>query len=477
MAHLFKQKVTLPATSRMHSTALLPHNTLPVVLSFLWPIALLFWAQHDPFFWDTVQLASKQAHFFYDNGLRWAPLPPVIDSGHPPLLGYYLAVCWSFLGKTLAVSHWAMLPFLLGCHYFVLQIARYGLGPKLYLWAIPVFWLDPVMAGQSVLVSPDVLLVCFMLMSLHGILQEARLCVLLGIIGLCLISMRGMMCAAAILIWQIWQLRGIRSSVLYFFPGFFLGIAFLGWHWAVTGWIGHHPASPWGAAFQRADNLGIIRNSLVLCWRFWDFGRIGEWLIWGLVALHIRAVSPGKKEISLLFILALFLLPTALLYQNLSAHRYLLPLFLVLHFVVLRMCARSRYPQSFLAGVLLFLFSGHFWIYPHGVSMGWDSTFAHLPYHQLHKQGLSFLKDKNIDFQSVGTYFPNVNSLENLMLNGDNSTFSAIDLSKNQYVFVSNIYNDFEQEDLKQLEQNWVLVFSQTHPNGVWLKIFQKAVR
>ena len=78
--------------------------------SFIIGIALVWAVQHDPFFWDTVQLASKHAHHFYENGLRWTPLPPEIDSGHPPVFGYYLALAWTCFGKTLPASHCAMPP-------------------------------------------------------------------------------------------------------------------------------------------------------------------------------------------------------------------------------------------------------------------------------------------------------------------------------------------------------------------------------
>jgi hypothetical protein len=313
-------------------------------------------------------------------------------------------------------------------------------------------------------------------MSLYGTLNDQKIGIALGIIGLCLVSMRGMMCAGAIFAWQVWLHKGFKPNSLYFLPGFALGIAFLWWHWWATGWIGHHPASPWAAAFQRSDAAGTLRNTLVLCWRFVDFGRIGEWLIWGFVALQLRKNWLLPKEMNVLFFMALFLLPTALFHQNLSAHRYLLPLFILLHFVVLRICEQNSYAKYLVAALLLFLFSGNFWVYPHGVSMGWDATLAHLPYHEQHRNGVNLLRDKGIDFQDVGTFFPNVNTLENLTLNGDTSSFSPINLQKNHYVFVSNIYNDFEKNDLRELEQNWTLFFSEKHPNGVWLKIFQKPV-
>ncbi len=103
------------------------------LLLFLLCAAGFTWAvRQDPFFWDTIQLASKHAHFFYDRGGEWAVLPPEIDSGHPPALGYYLAFLWAVFGKNLATGHWAMLPFLLVHRLAVVppgqKTGRYSMG-------------------------------------------------------------------------------------------------------------------------------------------------------------------------------------------------------------------------------------------------------------------------------------------------------------------------------------------------------------
>ncbi|HXA01125.1 MAG TPA: hypothetical protein VNW99_04000, partial [Cytophagaceae bacterium] len=82
-------------------------------------LSLTFFVSGNSFFWDTIQLGSSQAHWFYDNDFQYFFLPGNIDSGHPPLFGFYLAILWKFFGRTLEVSHFAMLPFLFG---IVIQI-------------------------------------------------------------------------------------------------------------------------------------------------------------------------------------------------------------------------------------------------------------------------------------------------------------------------------------------------------------------
>jgi len=473
---------------------------------FLFVLAI----QHDPFFWDTVQLASKHAHFFYENDLRWAPLPAGIDSGHPPFLGYYLAVVWSFFGKTLPASHWAMLPFLLAVVWLLYRLGLRLGGQRWVWWLLPLVMLDPVVAGQSALVSPDIILLAWFLLTVEGILGKNKLWIALGVAGLCTVSTRGMMTAAALAVWSSWELAQTLRILspwqvwikrwLPFLPGFALAGGFLWWHQQATGWTGYHADSPWATAFERSHGAGLLKNTAVIAWRWLDFGRVVEWSVLGWWMLRQRSqllARMGGAQGRLLICLIVFLTPTALLYANLSAHRYFLPLFVGLHLFLFqkitsewvhpatppRSILNSRFsilnsqfslPALLLAALILAMASGNLWRYPRGISMDWDSTLAHLPYHALRAKAIDFLEEQKIDFQSVGSAFPNLNSGENLLLNGDARRFAEKDFAKNQYIFCSNIFNDFDTPDYQVLEQDWSLLRRWEHPNGVWIEIYQR---
>lgn len=98
----------------------------PIVYFFLFAIyaSLVLGTMNFSFFWDTVQLGSKHAHYFYENNFKSLTLPNDIDSGHIPALGLYLAIVWKIFGKSLAISHIAMLPFVLGIFYQTIQLSR-----------------------------------------------------------------------------------------------------------------------------------------------------------------------------------------------------------------------------------------------------------------------------------------------------------------------------------------------------------------
>ncbi len=472
---------------------LLPFYACAIV--FTWSV------QSDPFFWDTVQLASKHAHFFYENNLLWAPLPSGIDSGHPPLFGYYIATIWTYFGKTLPASHWAMLPFMLLNIWLLYRIGLRTGGRPWAFMLLPLVLLDPVVAGQHALASPDIPLLSGFLMGVLGVLESRRLMLATGIVILCMASMRGMMTAGALFTWQLLPeimlfrktaspgpyARHVVSKAVTFLPGFAFALWFLWWHKSVTGWSGYHPGSPWAPAFAKSGALQALKNLAVIGWRWLDFGRVFEWLV--LFRLIFKAGGFRKlwakrspmlvKLLSLLICLVVFLSPSAVLFQNISAHRYFLPGFLAFHFVVFLLLASGepvadRRSRTVLAFFLVFaLASGNFWIYPRGISMGWDATLAHLPYHRLRAGALAYLDSTNIDYREVGSAFPNLNTGENLMLNGDKRCFAEKDFSQNKFIFASNIFNDFSENDYKFLENNWLLM-KRFECAGVWIDLYRR---
>lgn len=447
-------------------------------------VLLILVSQNDPFFWDTIQLASRHAHFFYENGLVWQVLPAEMDSGHPPVFGYYLAWVWHLAGKNLSASHWAMFPFL-----FLAINRLFALGKRISdpSWAIGLLALaiaDPVFAGQSSLISPDIVLIACFLGATEALLGQKRFQAALWLVGLSCISMRGMLTAAALGMWEGYQMirrtgiSGPNFSLRFlapFIPGGILAGLFLIWHFYQTGWVGHHPDSPWSPAFQRVGISGFFRNFAIVGWRWTDLGRIFEWLLVGVLFLKSRK-SVNRELVELWVCLAILLLPSALIYQNLTAHRYFWPWFAAGHLIVFQWLWASdfalRVKRLFLACAIAGLATGNLWIYPRGISMDWDATLAHKPYHRLRADFIQYLDQHSIDFSQVGSAFPNLADGETLSLNGEYRKFAEIDYDKNEYILVSNVFNDVQQEDYKRLS-NWVLE-KKMEQNGIFMELYRK---
>ena len=424
------------------------------------------------FFWDTVQLSSMHAHWFFENHFTSFFLPDFMDSGHPPTWGIYLALWWVVFGKSLLVSHLSVLPFLLGIVRVVALFPSTLLNKEGKFFFLLILFSDPVFLGQATLVSPDIALIFFLLLAFLGVFNNHKLILAIASLGLASVSMRGMMVVSAIAVFLLLykKEKGNLLSVHFlfqewkaFFPAGIFAVFFLGFHYLEKGWIGFHSDSPWAPSFESVDLTGFFHNVVVLGWRFVDFGRIGEWIV--LILLAIFLLRKKSKQVSslrtislLLISLSLFLLPTMLLRSGLLAHRYLLPLFVVLHLLVIslmRTIGLKKYKYATIIVLSLCLAFGNLWIYPRKVSQGWDSTLAHLPYYELRTEMMNYIRQEAIDLQQIGTVFPNTAAQKYIELVDDEQKFNTKDLKLNQYFFYSNVYNDLSDIELDLLFNTW----------------------
>jgi hypothetical protein len=472
------------------------HQKIKTLSSFILFVCLLTWLlRNNPFFWDTVQLASKHAHWYFDNDFRFFLLPEAIDSGHPPLFGMYLAAIWKIFGKSLSVSHFALLPFLIGIVKRLWDLGVYLGNQKMAKYLILLILLDPFFAGQSVLVSPDIMLVFAFLSAIYCIYQHKGGQLIIYTILLALISMRGMMLCLSLYLW--WVLlayfkleqktsKNIWQKLLYFIPSGIIASIFLAYHFIETGWIGYHPDSPWAGSFERVNFIGFLKNIGILAWRFLDFGRV--FLLMSLAYLiyyfYKKSILQFNKEkigsLALLSFILLFVLsPSLLLHKGLLSHRYLLPITLTLSLLFYAIWVQFVHYKAFKLQTISYLiafsglFTGNFWIYPRSIAQGWDATLAHIPYYDLRQKMIAYIDEQQIPYEAIGTVFPNIGPHETYDLLGKKEGFVRKDWAQNQYIFYSNVYNDFSDEELLDLEANWKVM--QTYEfGGIEVLLYQK---
>lgn len=437
---------------------------------FILFLGLVFLVRGHSFFWDTIALASKQAHFYLENGFEKLLLPVEIDAGHPPFFGYYLGLVWSTLGRTLCVSHFAMLPFLLGIVWQVYRLVAFFIEEK-YRWlAMLLVLTNTILLGQAALVSPDIALCFFFLLALNGIYYRTPWLLTIGTIGLGLVSLRGMILIGALFMIAAGEQcmeddsgSSLMRRFKVFFPALLVTCAWYSFHHWHTGWWFSTPNEAWGGARQAVGLQGIVKNTLVLGWRLIDLGMIGWWLALGWLFYKDRRdgwVTSCNLPLAVPIILILFLAPVLVFSSNPIGHRYLLPVYITLTLAVIIWIhhhfetKKSIYLISF---ALLFVqLSGHFWVYPAKIAKGWDSSLAHLPYNQLRQKMFDYLQEKGINPSQVGSAFPNLGTPYSTDLAPqDKSKCANKNLKENEYVWYSNIFNDFSDWEIDELQQNW----------------------
>jgi hypothetical protein len=71
---------------------------------------------------------------------------------------------------------------------------------------------------------------------------------------------------------------------------------------------------------------------------------------------------------------------------------------------------------------------------------------------------MDFMEKNGISPEETGTSFPNTGVIDRLELNGNMGSFAEKDLLTNNYIFYSNIFNDFSDNELLQLKENWQII-------------------
>lgn len=465
------------------------HKAAIIAICILYAL-LTWWVKDHSFFWDSVLLGSVYGDWYYSHNFRHLFVPADI-AGYPPLFGMYLAAGWKLFGKSLAVSHWLMLPFLWGIVLQVYLLVRKVVPAP---WVVPgmlLLLLEPTLLAQSTQVAPDVILVFLYLLALNAILSKQRILLAVGVVFLALLSPRGTIAVVALFVTdflldlpgsaQDWFRYGINKMLAYV-PAFLLTLGWLILHYQHFGWIGYDPNSQWGTYTKLVDMPGFFRNILILIWRLLDFGRLAIWLV-GLLLLGIlyknksaALSSPVLKKLLFIFLVPLLVYAAVLLpYTNPIGHRYLIVIYLGVTLVVLYLLAQVDAKRLQLGLYVLMLsgcIGGHFIVYPERVAQGWDGSLAHMPYFSLRRQMIQWMDQQHIPVETTGSAFPNLYPIGVIELNNDPRAFKEFDLSSDPFIFYSNVYNDFSDQALDELTKDWMLLH-EFKKGQVYIRLYQ----
>ncbi len=388
-------------------------------------------------------------------------LPDDINSGHIPAFGYYLALVWSIFGKTLVVSHLAMLPFVMGIVYFSQKLVSLSFSGPLFFLSLLVVLSDPTLVAQIGLVSPDVPLICFFLAAFYYQKQGKVVLKALSLLALVLMSMRGMFLVFAFFLfeWGI-QRQSLRKLIRVYAPAVLIAGLYFVLHYFSKGWFAFHSDSPWGASFSFDSVQDMLKKPIIIFWRLIDFNRWILFLVGGFFAYRLfkadRKLYMITSDLYLLGIITVIFGLTGVLFSGLTAHRYFLPMSIMFAFYFLRMVhvaeIKLRTKKIILISTCLVLWAGHLLIYPAQIDQGWDASLAHKPYFTLRSQAVNYLSENNIGHDQVCTAFPDLAQGKYYSLGNDENTFQRTDKLTCDYILISNIHNEIEPADFNNYE-------------------------
>jgi hypothetical protein len=455
------------------------------LLFILFGVCIFFISNTNGMFWDNILFSSKMGNHLYLNSIFDWTIPDQFDPGHPPFLGFLLAISWKILGHTLWAAHLLMLPFTIGVFYQLFKFISYFIeDQKSKILAFLLIIADPTLSTQFVIVNPEVIIVFFFFLAINGILFNNKITKFIGLLLLSIVSFRSMMLFGGVFLFDVLNKHFIERKnlklilnlkfLLFYFLSCLPGFIFVCWRLLTKGWLQTHPNSPWAGLWGFADLKTFFKNCLLIVHRYVDFGRIFIFLFitisFVFFGKKIIATTKNKQILLIALSSVIFIIIVSLLSTNTFGHRYFIVSyigFILLAFIILQHFYKSK--KILFSLLFVGLISGNLWVYPREMSQGWDATLAHIPYHALRIEAIDYLNKEKIDIEKVASFFPNLTTLDNIDFSTDQRTFLKFN-AKNKYVFYSNVYN-LTDKQYEILDTNYS-VLKEFNKNNITVLIY-----
>ena len=436
--------------------------------AFLFFILLTIYSLNIPFFWDA-PVFSEMAVNFYSNGFNGFIAPAEIDQAGFPLYSVYLATVWRFFGKTLAVSHIAMLPFLLGIAYEYWKLAKQFLTERILPFAMILLLIEPTFITQGILMGYDVVMIYFFFFSLNALLENKQAHYRIGLLLLCLCNMRGIMLGISLLLLDVSISYSVSGKIIFKWKNYIAAVVTIA-IWAIhhqqqTGWYFFSPTR------ENTDEsfvpAMIARRLLFIGWKIADFGRIT--LLIFLIVMGVFFYKKNKTD-KLNLLLKIIFIPLIILTIFISplgvgvGHKYFIVVFLCVNIGVCYLLQTINNKNLKINLCVIFcisLINGNFWLYPEKYGNGWDSSLKVLPYFKLKKEMDAFIYENKIPPNNVGTQFPLIADKKYTDLS--DSTFHYPNVARgplNNYAYFlqTNVINTDIPDQFEAAKKSWTLI-------------------
>jgi len=460
-----------------------------IIFSFLLSLLYTLLVKNNGFLYDTIVQVSVPANYYFEN-LSLKLLPDQITTGHPPFVGYYLALLWRCFGKTLFISHLAFFPFVWGILYFGIKLSQ-KLSNSINIGIIGGFaiFLEPILLGQSSTLSFDAVHAFFFIFSIYAFFTHRNLFLFISLAILSLTNMRSGLTGIGLvtsfsLLWYIRDKKITFQQLLTVSAPIILMLIFYTYHYLEKGWIIHNTVSnTWTEDNPYSPFLLRIRNIAVILFYFLENGRI--WLLSWLAVLFstfiIKRNTTAIKDtinhsllIIFIFQLGISIAPLLISEKFYLSSKYLMPSIITLFFIGIRFITlyMPNRKTVFTGGLLASAILGNFIIYPDKLSQSWDCTAAHWPYFRLRDSAINYMANNRIQINSTASFFPNLANFDLINLSGDSCRFTPF-TDSSSYVLYSNIYNVHDSVYNELFSDKWSEV-TRIEKNRVRIHILKK---
>jgi 4-amino-4-deoxy-L-arabinose transferase-like glycosyltransferase len=440
-----------------------------------------------PFFWDAI-MKSDRANWIYNHNLKYFIVPTEINSGHPPLWIYSLAVFWEIFGKTLVSARFLLLLVNIGVAYQILILCKNSFVKTTLVLAALLVFIEPTLIAQTTSLNNDMLLLFFSLMALNALIKNSKPWLLfIALSGLLLTNLRGIYIVLAILIIHLVFVKfNLIKNNKKLFLGYLVALGtfalFCFFQYKTLGWFIISQNENYNAHRQPVGIKLILINTTVYIKSFLEYGRFVIFLfLMPLLFKYLKNKHLKNKKINKIliaisvfaFIFFIGMVP----FSNPIGPRYFMICYIlsiVLFISLIYHLNKSRlYKITSITTIVLFLVTGHFWVYPATLSQPWDSSLAYLNYFKIEKEMERYINAVPINHQDIGTRIRlNARKHSSLMTLPQESLYSSFNIETNPYILYSNIENYTKNEELLHIKNNWTLV--KTFQNkGVYISLYK----
>ncbi|MFH0866295.1 MAG: hypothetical protein V1904_08870 [Bacteroidota bacterium] len=437
---------------------------VPVLVFSVLYLLIIIASRNIPMFWD-MSYMSQISNMIYDSNFS-VFYSDALDNGSSPLYSTYIALLWAVAGRSLFITHLAILPFVIGIVYqFHLLLNRF-LEKKYARLAFLLLLIEPTLITQTIIAGYDLILCFLFLLALNGIFKNKRGLILLSVIFIPLINIRGASIVLSVfiidLIFNTGNFRSVRMFIKSSFPyaaSLVLLLLWMLYHYHHTGWLflSHRRA----CCHHYTGMEGMTRNLIYALLKLFDFGRVFIFVLIITLSVKIRF-----KDNPLLKVLVFSMIPYLLFFLPFAypaSHRHfihLYPVMIILFIYVISLYKQKSFRITVSVFAIISLIAGNLWIYPERYGNGWDSSLKSIPYFKLKKQLDNYVTDTRIDPADVGSRWPMNFDDYDTKLDNTHFSFADIDilpLAKHGYIAQSNISNNFTVAEIEELNKSWIL--------------------
>ncbi len=456
---------------------------------FLFPLLLFFTILtilnlNIPFFWDGTFFSELSVYFFENGYTNFIP-PQEIDNGGIHLYSIYLTLIWNFFGKKLAVSHLALLPFILGIAFEYFKLAKRFLKDSAISLSLILLIAEPSFITQTILMGYDIFLIYFFFLSLNALLSNKNSFYKFSILLLCCCNIRGIILFTALFFIELVINYSSKKKINYWNYVFaFVMIGAWGiFHFQKTGWFFFSPVREnTHESFLPINKM--FNQFIFICWKIVDFGRITLWLFLLVVGIVFYRKLKNQELLILLkilfiplIILSLFMIPIA----NPIGHKYFIVIYLCLNIVVcylVQLFLKTKFQILVSILFIVSLISGNFYLYPEKYGNGWDSSLKIMPYFELKNKMDAYILGAHINPNEVGTQYPLIADKRFSHLVDEPYKYQNVwsgPLTNFKYILQTNVINTDIIEQFESVKKDWKLL--KMYKSGqVYISLYQNTV-